>query len=55
MSDIKTIDTYDKSAEDFAKYFKSIGPRIVDIERGLSFVSSKKSIEKHSGCRNRLW
>lgn len=51
MTDRKTIDTYDKSAEDFAKYFKSIGPRIIDIERGLSFVISKNNIRAvEIGC-----
>jgi SAM-dependent methyltransferase len=34
----KTIDTYDKSAEKLAEYFKGIGPRIEDIERALELA-----------------
>ncbi|MEK9195830.1 MAG: hypothetical protein AAB914_00520, partial [Patescibacteria group bacterium] len=51
MTDSKTIDTYNSSANEFYKYFKSIGPRIVDIERGLGFVSAKENIKAvEIGC-----
>lgn len=36
----KTIDTYDKSAEDLAEYFKGKGARIEDIERALQLANA---------------
>lgn len=40
MTDPTTIDTYDRSAKGLAEYFKGIGPRIEDIERGLTLAKA---------------
>ena len=38
MTNEQTIRTYDESAEALAEYFKGIGPRIHDIEKGLKLA-----------------
>lgn len=38
------IDTYNKSAAQLAEYFKGIGPRVRDIEKGLSLAGSPSKI-----------
>lgn len=49
--DARTIETYDRSAEQLAEYFAGIGPRVADIERGLGLAgvgSTAKVVE--IGC-----
>jgi len=40
MIDPKTIQTYDKSAKELAKFFKGIGSRVEDVERGLKLADA---------------
>lgn len=37
--DSQTIETYDKSANELAEYFKGIGPRVRDIDLGLKLAN----------------
>lgn len=53
MTDRKTIETYDNSAHDYAKYFNSIGARVVDIDRGIGLLKTKNNIKAvEIGCGN---
>lgn len=47
-----TIATYDNSAEELAEYFRSIGPRIQDLEKGLSLAGANKGTARvvEIGC-----
>jgi len=48
----RTIETYDKSAEALAQYFKDVGARTEDIERGLSLAHADNGKAKvlEIGC-----
>jgi len=41
MADKETLDTYNKSAQKLAKYFKGIGPRVKYIERALELAGKQ--------------
>lgn len=43
MSDRRTIETYNNSAEELSEYFKGIGPRIANIELGLREAHAKNN------------
>lgn len=38
-----TVDTYNRAAEELAKYFKGIGPRVADIERAFKLAGGDKT------------
>ena len=41
--DKQTVKVYDDSAKALAQYYKDIGPRVKDIERGLSLAGANKN------------
>lgn len=47
---IQTINTYNKTAAEMAKKFRSLGARIEDIERGFSFVTKSNPSVLEIGC-----
>lgn len=56
MSDLRqaTIDTYNNSAEKFAEYFRGIGSRVEDVERGLTLAGAEDRTARvvELGCGN---